>query len=118
MNRLCLGGMLVAAAAGLMGCATHVQFESSPPGAQVTYEQKLRVLGTTPFEVNIKDDFGWFSVYRFVATLEGYEPVVLEFAERTPLDAQQVVPPVVRFEFRKPLVAVAAEAASSPSKAD
>jgi hypothetical protein len=105
---------LALVALALSGCVTPVQFESSPPGAQVTYEKKGVVLGTTPFDMRIKDDFGWFSVYRFVATLDGYEPVVVEFAERTPLDAQQVIPPVV---FKKPVVAVA-QAASAPEKAE
>lgn len=105
----------LAASLALGGCATQVQFESSPPGAQVTYVQKGRVLGNTPFDMTINDDFGWFSVYRFIATLEGHEPVIIEFSERTPLDAQQVIPPVVRFEFKKPVVAVA-QAASEPAK--
>lgn len=103
----------VAASLALVGCATQVQFESSPPGAQVTYVGKARVLGNTPFEMSINDDFGWFSVYRFIATLEGYEPVVLEFSERTPLDAQQVIPSVVRFEFKQPAVAAAQEPAKT-----
>lgn len=107
----------MAASLVLVGCATQVQFESSPPGAQVTYVGKGMVLGTTPFDMTINDDFGWFSVYRFIATLEGHEPVIVEFAERTPLDAQQVIPPVVRFDFKKPAVAVA-QAASEPAKAE
>ena len=31
----------------LGGCATEVHFESSPPGAQVVYEGRHQVLGTT-----------------------------------------------------------------------
>lgn len=119
MRRFGVSLLFASVALMLGGCATQVQFESSPPGAQVTYEKKGMVLGTTPFDMRIKDDFGWFSVYRFVATLDGYEPVVIEFAERTPLDAQQVIPPVVRFEFKKPgmvAVAAAAKAASAPEK--
>lgn len=118
MNLFSKSAALAAVAFLLGGCVTQVQFESSPPGAHVTYEQRGMALGTTPFSIEINDDFGWFSVYRFVATLEGYEPVIVEFIERTPLDAQQVVPSVVRFEFKKPAVAVAAaaQAASAPEK--
>ncbi|WP_374566482.1 hypothetical protein [Ideonella sp.] len=99
--------------AGLAGCATPVHFESDPPGAEIVYEQRLQTLGTTPFDLTINDDFGWFSVYRFTATLAGYEPVTLEFRERTPLDAQQVVPSLVRFEMKPKQVASSAAAASS-----
>ena len=94
----------------LGGCATEVHFESSPPGAQVVYEGRHQVLGTTPFDATIHDDFGWFSTYRFTATLEGHEAQSIEFHERTPLDAQLVVPKVVRFELqaRRPTPAASA----------
>lgn len=118
MRRFGVSLLFASVALMLGGCATQVQFESDPPGAHVTYEQRGMALGTTPFNIEINDDFGWFSTYRFVATLEGYEPVIIEFIERTPLDAQQVVPSVVRFEFKRPTVAVAAaaQAASAPEK--
>ncbi|MEK8029210.1 hypothetical protein AACH06_00130 [Ideonella sp. DXS29W] len=113
MKQFLSRAIVSAAAVVLAGCATQVQFESSPPGAEVTYDRNGTVLGTTPFSMSIKDDFGWFSVYQFTARLDGYEPVVLSFAERTPLDAQQVVPSVVRFEFKKTPVASAEPAASA-----
>ena len=97
----------------LGGCATQVHFESSPPGAQVVYEQGNRVLGTTPFDATVSDDFGWFSRYRFTATLEGYEGDSVEFREKTPLDAQNVLPKVVRFEL-KPKGQASAASAPSP----
>ena len=84
----------------LGGCATQVHFESSPPGARVVYEERNLVLGTTPFDATIYDDFGWFSTYRFSATLDGHETKSVEFHERTPLDAQLVVPPVVSFDLQ------------------
>lgn len=98
--RICLNLLMASTLTGLAGCATQVRFESDPPGAEVVYERGDRTLGTTPFDMSIKDQFGWFSVYRFTAKLEGYEPVTLEFRERTPLDAQQVVPSLVRFEMK------------------
>jgi len=98
--RLFSSAAIAAALAALGGCATQVRFESSPPGARVDYEQRKLVLGTTPFDATITDDFGWFSTYSFTATLPGYEPAVVEFHERTPLEAQSVVPAVVRFELK------------------
>jgi hypothetical protein len=84
----------------LAGCATQVHFESSPPGARVDYEQRNLVLGTTPFDTTLTDDFGWFSTYSFTASLQGYEPSTVEFRERTPLDAQNVLPSVVHFDLK------------------
>ena len=111
--RLCASAAIAATLALLGGCATRVRFESSPPGARVDDEQRKLVLGTTPFETTVRDDFGWFSTYRVIATLPGYEPAVVEFRERTPLDAQNIVPPVIRFELkpRGP-----APASSAPSR--
>lgn len=100
------------------GCATTTHFESEPAGAQVRYNGD--VIGTAPFDKSIQDQFGWFSVYRFTASLEGYEPQTLEFSERTPLDAANVVPPQVVFRLKKATPAVEpavapAEAASAPA---
>lgn len=95
------------------GCATTTHFESEPAGAQVRYNGD--VIGTAPFDKSIQDQFGWFSVYRFTASLEGYEPQTLEFSERTPLDAANVVPAQVQFTLKK--LAPAAEAASAPQAA-
>lgn len=92
------------------GCATTPHFESEPAGAQVHYNGE--VIGTAPFDKTIQDQFGWFSVYRFTASLDGYEPQTLEFRERTPLDAANVVPPKVVFALKK--AAPAAEAAAAP----
>ncbi|MCO5976755.1 hypothetical protein [Ideonella oryzae] len=93
------------------GCATTTHFASEPAGAQVRYNGD--VIGTAPFDKSIQDQFGWFSVYRFTASLEGYEPQTLEFSERTPLDAANVVPAQVQFTLKK--LATAAEAASAPT---
>ncbi|MGM9487035.1 hypothetical protein [Ideonella sp. YS5] len=111
-HRLSSTAAIAAALAALGGCATHVRFESSPPGARVDYEQRKLVLGTTPFDATITDDFGWFSIYSFTATLPGYEPAVVEFRERTPLDAQNIVPAVVRFELKPRGPALAASGTS------
>ncbi|WP_374587750.1 hypothetical protein [Ideonella dechloratans] len=93
------------------GCATTAHFASEPAGAQVRYNGE--VIGTAPFDKSIQDQFGWFSVYRFTASLEGYEPQTLEFSERTPLDAANVVPAQVQFTLKK--LAPAAEPASAAS---
>lgn len=113
--RLTLNLLTASMLVGLAGCATQVRFESDPPGAEIVYERRGQTLGTAPFDMRIKDQFGWFSVYRFTATLEGYEPVTLEFRERSPFDAQQVVPPLVRFDM-KAKVASSAPAASSAAE--
>ena len=89
----------LAAAAALGGCATTVHFTSEPAGATVSY--KGQAIGTTPFDYQVHDEFGWFSQYDFVATLDGYPPATLTFKEKTPLDAQQVVPPQVNFVLQK-----------------
>src|SRR5690242_6343476 len=108
--RLTLNLLTASMLVGLAGCATQVHFESDPPGAEIIYERRGQTLGTAPFDMSIKDQFGWFSVYRFTAKLEGYEPVTLEFRERSPLDAQQVVPSVVRFDMKSKPVASSAAA--------
>ena len=103
---------ITATLALLGGCATQVHFESSPPGARVDYEQRNLVLGTTPFDTTLTDDFGWFSTYTFTATLPGYEPATIELHERTPLDAQNVLPPVLHFDLKPRGPALAASAPS------
>lgn len=89
----------LAFAASLAGCATTVHFASEPSGATVSY--RGQVLGKTPFDYVVHDQFGWFSEYDFTATLDGYQPSTLAFKERSPLDAQQVVPPQVSFTLTK-----------------
>jgi hypothetical protein len=111
--RRSLNLLMISLLAGLTGCATQVRFESDPPGAEIVYERKGQTLGTAPFDLSIKDQFGWFSVYRFTAKLEGYEPVTLEFRERSPLDAQQVVPSLVRFDMKAKVASSAAAASSA-----
>lgn len=103
----------LALAALATGCATTTHFESEPAGAQVSYQGQA--IGTAPFDKTIQDQFGWFSVYRFTASLDGYEPQTLEFAERSPLDAANVVPSKVLFTLKK--AAPAAEAAPAPAEA-
>jgi hypothetical protein len=98
MRILSLAALALAAAA-LGGCATNVHFTSEPSGATVTY--KGLTLGKTPFDYTVHDQFGWWSQYDFVATLDGYQPSTLSFNERTPLDAQQVVPPQINFTLTK-----------------
>jgi hypothetical protein len=84
-------------AASLAACTTTVQFTSNTPGAEVTYLGKR--IGVTPFTYDVQDQFGWFSVYEFKATRAGYKPKVVSFAERTPLDAQGVVSPIIHFDL-------------------
>jgi hypothetical protein len=89
----------LAALAALGGCATAVHFTSEPAGASVSYQG--RTIGTTPFDYVVHDQFGWFSQYDFVASLDGYPAATLSFKEKTPMDAQQVVPPQVNFVLQK-----------------
>ncbi len=89
----------VAASAFLAGCAHMVSFTSEPTGATVTY--KDRTIGTTPFAWEAHDDFGWFSVYSFTATLEGYQPATLVYKEEVPSDAAGVVPKDIHFDLKK-----------------
>jgi hypothetical protein len=105
---------VTAALALLGGCATRIHFESTPPGARVVYEQRNLILGTTPFDATVYDDFGWFSRYRFTATLAGYEGDSVEFRESTPVDAQNVLPKVIRFQLKPREPVTSAPSASSP----
>ncbi|MBT9598936.1 MAG: hypothetical protein IV094_23360 [Vitreoscilla sp.] len=103
--------LVLVASAWLSACTSMVEFKSTPPGAAVTYQGK--VLGTTPFKTGISDDFGWWSTYSFTASQEGYEPATLVFRERTPLDAQQIIPGEVAFTLTpKPVAAAAAKPAA------
>jgi hypothetical protein len=86
-------------AAALAGCATPVHFSSEPAGATVSYRGKP--IGTTPFDYTVHDQFGWFSQYDFTAVLDGYQPATLTFKEKTPMDAQQVVPHDINFTLQK-----------------
>lgn len=88
---------ICASAALLAACTTTAQFSSNPPGAEVVYLDK--VIGVTPFQFDVQDQFGWFSVYEFKATRAGHKPKVLSFAERTPLDHNNVVPKAIHFEL-------------------
>jgi hypothetical protein len=87
------------AAALLSACSTVVQFTSDPPGARVAY--RGATIGTTPFEMPVSDQFGWFSTYAFTATLDGYKPQTVEIEERSPLDAQGVLPKKIHFTLNR-----------------
>ncbi len=100
MNHQRWTGLAMIVACGLLSaCTTAVKFTSEPTGATVTYLGA--VIGKTPFETSIDDQFGWFSVYSFTATLDGYKPTTIDFPELTPLDAQLVVPPKVNFILKR-----------------
>lgn len=117
MSRFVRLAAALAVASIATGCASTAHFESDPPGAQVSYNgEKGAVIGTTPFVKTVNDQFGWFSVYRFTATLDGYEPETIEFPERSPLDAANVVPATVQFKLKKIAPAVA-EAPAAPASA-
>jgi ketosteroid isomerase-like protein len=113
------GTWIAIAACGMLGgCTTMVAFTSQPPGAAVKYQSAT--IGTTPFTYSVSDQFGWFSVYTFTAEHEGYDNHTLVFRERTPFDAQRVVPTSVAFELKAkpaPVPAPAAAAASAPAAA-
>lgn len=85
------------AASTLAACTTTAQFTSNPPGAEVVYLDK--VIGVTPFNYDVQDQFGWFSVYEFKATRAGQKPLLLKFHERTPLDHNNVIPKAIHFEL-------------------
>jgi hypothetical protein len=95
--------LLAAAGCGVSGCVVPmltehpVQFNSEPPGAAVSHEG--RTIGITPFVYDVRDDFGFFSTYEFVAHLPNRPDVSASFTERTVFDAQGVVPDVVNFSF-------------------
>ena len=88
---------LVLLTASLAACTTTAQFTSNPPGAEVTYLNK--VIGLTPFKYDVQDQFGWFSVYEFKATRAGHKERLLKFNERTPFDHNNVVPTSIQFEL-------------------
>jgi hypothetical protein len=97
MNHFFRALVTAATLALLAACTTTAQFSSNPPGAEVVYLDK--VIGVTPFQYDVQDQFGWFSVYEFKATRAGHKPKVLSFAERTPLDHNNVVPKAIHFEL-------------------
>jgi hypothetical protein len=106
----------IVACSMLGGCTTMVEFTSQPPGAAVKYQGAT--IGTTPFTYSVSDQFGWFSVYTFTAEREGYDNHTLAFRERSPFDAQRVVPNSVAFELTaKPAPAPVAAAAAEPAVA-
>ncbi len=86
-------------AAMLSACSTTVQFTSEPSGAKVVYQGAT--LGTTPFDMPVTDQFGWFSTYAFTATFDGYKPQTVEVRERSPLDAQGVLPRKIHFTLSR-----------------
>ncbi len=90
---------LAAAAMMLSACSTLVEFTSEPPGAKVAYQGTI--IGTTPFEMAVTDQFGWFSTYAFTATAEGYKPQTVEIRENSPLDAQGVLPKKIHFTLNR-----------------
>ena len=90
---------LLASSVLLSACSTMVDFSSEPSGAAVTYQGKE--IGVTPFQYQLKDQFGWFSVYEFTANKSGFQPSTLVFKEATPMDNANAVPPVVKFELKK-----------------
>ncbi len=114
------GSVFAIAAGGLLSaCTTMVEFTSSPPGADVKYLDK--VIGKTPFTYGVSDQFGWWSTYTFVASRDGFDGQTMVFPERTPLDAQLVVPSKVQFELKSNVaaapVAPVVAAAPAPMKA-
>jgi hypothetical protein len=90
---------LSAAAMLLSACSTLVEFTSEPSGAKVAY--RGAVIGTTPFQIAVSDQFGWFSTYAFTATAEGYKPQTVEVRELTPIDAQGVLPKKIHFTLNR-----------------
>jgi ketosteroid isomerase-like protein len=96
--------LLVAIGGLLSACTTMVEFRSVPPGAAVTY--RGQEIGKTPFTYGVSDQFGWWSTYSFTASADGYAPQTLDFQERTPADAQFIVPDTVIFALA-PLPAAA-----------
>ncbi|TDM08404.1 MAG: hypothetical protein C4K60_02820 [Ideonella sp. MAG2] len=97
MSRLSRPFFISLAATALAACTTTTQFSSNPPGAEVTYLNK--VIGVTPFQYEVQDQFGWFSVYEFKATRAGHASKVLSFYERTPLDHNNVIPKAIHFDL-------------------
>jgi hypothetical protein len=96
-----LAGTLAQAAAAMLlsACSTMVAFTSEPSGAKVAYQGAI--IGTTPFEIAVTDQFGWFSTYAFTATAEGYKPQTVEVQEHTPMDAQGVLPKKIHFTLSR-----------------
>jgi hypothetical protein len=90
---------LAAAAMMLAACSTTVEFTSNPSGARVAYRGET--IGTTPFQMPVTDQFGWFSTYAFTATAEGYQPQTVEVRELTPMDAQGVLPKKIHFTLNR-----------------
>jgi hypothetical protein len=90
---------LSAAAMLLSACSTLVEFTSEPSGAKVAY--RGAVIGTTPFQIAVSDQFGWFSTYAFTATAEGYKPQTVEVQENSPMDAQGVLPKKIHFTLSR-----------------
>lgn len=116
------GAIALAAVAGMLGaCTTMVEFKSNPPGASVSYLGQT--IGTTPFTYGVSDQFGWWSVYTFTASRDGYETQSISYPEPTPLHAQLVVPSEVQFEMKSRTAAapapvtVAAAPAVAPAPA-
>jgi hypothetical protein len=108
MNQRRFGAALtLMATSALAACTTMVEFTSTPSGAVVRYQDQA--IGATPFAYVVTDQFGWWSTYTFVATRDGFESQSLVFHERTPLDAQMVVPPKVQFDLKPKSAAAAAE---------
>jgi hypothetical protein len=98
--------LLLATASALSGCVAPmlmqhpVRITSEPPGAVVTFDGKT--IGTTPLVFDVRDEFGFFSTYEFVAHLPNRADATASFKETTVLDAQGVVPETVNIRFGEP----------------
>jgi len=95
--------LLAAAGCGVSGCVAPmltqhvVRFTSEPAGAAVSYQGTT--IGITPFDYDVRDEFGFFSTYSFTAHLPNRTDTSVSFREPTVLDAQGVVPETVNFSF-------------------
>ena len=79
-----------------VGCSGVTRITSDPSKASVSLNE--RFIGTTPFSHEVKDRWGWYSVYIFTAEKEGYEPDTKIVREENFIDdPRSVIPPQIHF---------------------
>jgi uncharacterized protein YceK len=97
MKKIIRAMVLLGIAVVFSGCSGMTYITSNPDGATISLNGNY--IGETPMNYDVKDIFGWFSVYAFTATKKGYRPETKAVKERWMEDAAATIPPHIHFDL-------------------